>query len=292
MRPARPVPSALRGGPFDRRSAVEHLPLATLYGPSYRAVTRGVHVAATAPTDHGTRVLAARVAHGADAVVCGRSAAWVWGVEQARRDEPAELVLPRHVRRRAEIVARRDVLRPDEVVVVPGWGRVTTPARTGYDVGRCKDLATAVRHLDALVARTGTTPQQIVSCVVGRPGARWITTLRQALDLCDPGAESPRESDLRVLLVTAGLPRPVTQHVALDSGGRFVARVDLAWPRRRLAVEYDGAHHDDPDQVRKDRARLNALRLAGWTVIVVDRHQMRAPDAVVAMVAAALRGPA
>lgn len=104
------------------------------------------------------------------------------------------------------------------------------------------------------------------------------------LALCDPGAESPRETALRLLLVLAGLPRPVTQHVVRDASGRFVARVDLAWPLLKVAVEYDGAHHDSPERIRRDRARLNALRRCGWTVLVVDRAQLLRPADVVTLV--------
>jgi very-short-patch-repair endonuclease len=61
-----------------------------------------------------------------------------------------------------------------------------------------------------------------------------------------------------------------------------------------VAVEYDGAHHDDPTQIAADRRRLNALRALGWTVLVIDRHQLRRPDDVVGLVRRVLRqaGPA
>jgi very-short-patch-repair endonuclease len=52
-------------------------------------------------------------------------------------------------------------------------------------------------------------------------------------------------------------------------------RLDLADPVRRIAVEYDGLHHDDPTQQSKDRTRRNRLQAAGWIVIVVDRRIFR-----------------
>ncbi|PJI95076.1 hypothetical protein [Luteimicrobium subarcticum] len=289
MRPARPVPSELASGPFSRATALAHVTDRTLGGPAYRSLTRGVHAARELPVDHGVRILAARAALGEHAVVSGASAAWVWGAQLAAPDEPATMTVSRHVRQRRELRVREDVLRAGEVVVTARWGLTTTPARTAYDLGRVRSLTTAVQHLDALTATTRVTPDDVLACTAGRPGSRWITTLRTALELTDPGAESPRESALRVLLVTAGLPRPATQVVVRDVAGFFVARVDLGWPDLRVAVEYDGQHHDLPEQVRKDRARLNRPRVAGWTVIVVDRHQMRRPDDVVATVAAALR---
>ncbi|WP_127129144.1 endonuclease domain-containing protein [Georgenia sp. SYP-B2076] len=73
----------------------------------------------------------------------------------------------------------------------------------------------------------------------------------------------------------------------LDNGA-FVARVDLAWPELRAAVEYDGAYHDAPEQIAKDRVRINNLRAAGWTVLVIDRRQTKQPGAVVELIARTL----
>ncbi|WP_241742193.1 DUF559 domain-containing protein [Dietzia kunjamensis] len=53
------------------------------------------------------------------------------------------------------------------------------------------------------------------------------------------------------------------------------SRLDPADPVARIAVEYDGAHHDDPVQQSKDRYRRNRLQAAGWIVIVLDRRLFR-----------------
>ncbi|MGI8814055.1 MAG: endonuclease domain-containing protein [Pseudonocardia sp.] len=45
-------------------------------------------------------------------------------------------------------------------------------------------------------------------------------------------------------------------------------RVDFAFPVARLVVEVDGwAWHSDAARFRSDRARQNALVLAGWAVL-------------------------
>ena len=104
------------------------------------------------------------------------------------------------------------------------------------------------------------------------------------LEQIDGRAESVRESLLRLLVLEAGFPRPTLQDTVRDRHGRFVARVDLAWPDLRLALEYDGGHHDHPAQVVLDRQRLNALQTCGWTVLVVDRHQLLDEARVVGMI--------
>jgi very-short-patch-repair endonuclease len=72
--------------------------------------------------------------------------------------------------------------------------------------------------------------------------------------------------------------------------GRRVARVDFAWPERKVAVEYDGLWHAEPGQFAKDRRRLNRLREAGWTVVFVTAADMHRRAELVARIAAALAG--
>ena len=51
--------------------------------------------------------------------------------------------------------------------------------------------------------------------------------------------------------------------------GCLIGRADLAFPERRLAVEYDGVWHGAPLQVGQDRDRLNRLHAAGWEVVFI-----------------------
>lgn len=63
------------------------------------------------------------------------------------------------------------------------------------------------------------------------------------------------------------LPRPIYQYV-VRVDGRFVARVDFAYPEVRLALEVDGHdNHRTPSDFRRDLNRQNLLVAAGWTVL-------------------------
>ncbi|ROS76639.1 hypothetical protein [Cellulomonas sp. PhB143] len=287
---ARAVPPALQGRPVPRDQALEHVTRGALEGPAYRRVTRGVWAPADLPADHGTRLAAVRLALGPDAVLTGASAAWALGSRLAGAEDPAECALAtRHVRNRPELVVRRETVGPSDRTDHPRFGLITSPARTVVDLARRGSGVEAVVAVDSLLQACAISASEVARAVDRLRGARGVRAVQQVLDLADRGSESPQETRLRLLLRHAGLPHPRTQHVVCTTDGAFVARVDLAWPLLRVAVEYDGAHHDSPEQIRRDRDRLNRLRLVGWTVLVVDRHQMRAPSAVVAMVGAALR---
>jgi hypothetical protein len=121
----------------------------------------------------------------------------------------------------------------------------------------------------------------------GLVGGRGARNARQTIGLADPRAESPPESRLRVILALAGLPA-VPQHTVRDRDGAFAARVDLAFPDQRVAVEYDGAGHAAPGQLTKDRRRLNRLVAAGWTVIHVTAADLHGAETLVARVRALL----
>ncbi|MDL9980827.1 hypothetical protein [Microbacterium candidum] len=129
----------------------------------------------------------------------------------------------------------------------------------------------------------------IAAAIATWPGRRGIRNLRRAIELVDPNAESPKESELRVLLIEAGLPHPVPQHVVHDRDGRLVARVDLAYPDRLIAIEYEGDHHREREQWRADLARRRRLESLGWRYIPVTQADLDDPHALLADLSSALR---
>lgn len=100
--------------------------------------------------------------------------------------------------------------------------------------------------------------------------------LRRALRDVRHGVRSPRETQLRLTLVRAGLPEPEVSWILRDDRGRFVAELDLAYPRWRVTPEYDGrVHADDPKQFAKDGDRWDRIRGRGWDHVRILNHHMR-----------------
>lgn len=101
------------------------------------------------------------------------------------------------------------------------------------------------------------------------------------------GPSRDPESRLRVVLRLAGLD-PVPQYRIHDADGYF-ARPDLAFPDRKVAVEYDGAWREgDRWALARDRARLNRLRAAGWRIVFVTAALLHDEEALIREVTAAL----
>lgn len=144
---------------------------------------------------------------------------------------------------------------------------VTTLTRTAFDIGRRGALGDAVARLDALANAAPFTAASVAQLASSHRGARGVRQLRRALTLFDPGAQSPQETWLRLLIVNAGFPRPQTQ-IPIAVGGRAKYYLDMGWEDMKIAVEYDGDHHrTDRGQFAKDIVRLEELAALGWIVI-------------------------
>lgn len=234
----------------------------------YIKLHQNVYVPTEMELDARVRAQAAWLWSRGKATLVGHSAAAMLGSRWLPPEGPAELARVRHRAPRG-IVIHSGRLADDEVCL-RGSFDCTTPARTAYDLGRRVAGDTAIMRIDALLNATGCTVAEAHNIAVRYPGARGIRRLRIVLDLVDGGAESPKETELRLLLVRDGLPQPVTQ---IRVGKR---RVDMGWPQWKVGVEYDGEHHwTNPDDYAADIERLEYLASQGWTIIRVSARQLR-----------------
>jgi len=114
---------------------------------------------------------------------------------------------------------------------------------------------------------------------------RGIVAIREALPRVRAGARSRTESWTRLTLIDGGLPEPELNHDVYDPAG-FVACVDLAYPDRRVGVEYEGDHHrTDAVQWQRDIERYERLAAAGWRMVRVTRKMLfRQPGLLVRLV--------
>jgi very-short-patch-repair endonuclease len=199
-------------------------------------------------------------------VLTGWSAAVLHGIA-APGDAIPELCVGPSGRKRAGLRIRRYRL-PATAVEQKRGVAVTTRRWTAFDLARFAD------HLGGVLAvehfyRHGFSERELREVVDGQVGGWGIARVRRVLADADRRSESPMETETRLFLRDAGFTGFIPQ---VDVGGY---RLDLADPIHKIAVEYDGAHHENPEQRSKDRYRRNRLQAAGWIVIVVDHKILR-----------------
>ena len=264
-----------------------HLTRAQLRRRSYRRLVQGVYADPGLPYDHRLRCSGVALLLPPGCAIGGHSAAAWYDAPFAGPADQVVVVCPEEVRWRGPrgAAVHHTVLQPADVLTVDDVP-ITTALRTAWDVMALEPLTTAVAALDAMVRAEHLTRDDLVR-LAGSGAGRWgVSRVRRAVPLVDARAESPQESRLRTCLVLAGL-EPVPQFEVLHHG-RFVARVDLAFPDVRLAIEYEGAHHFEAGQIQVDDERLERLRAAGWRVLRVTAADLRDLDVLLTRIRAAL----
>jgi len=187
---------------------------------------------------------------------------------------------------------QQDPIPPEDITTIDGIP-VTKPARTLLDLATVEREDVIERCLDDLLRR------RLVSCRSSRNGSRSlarcvIAAARVLQKLVDARAtvgitESPLETQLLKLLQKEGLPIPMLQYV-VEENGRFIARLDFAYPEQRVAIEADGfRYHDKRQGFDAERARGNEVEAMGWRVLrITSAHLLQEPASVISWVRRAL----
>lgn len=243
-----------------------------------RCILRGVFVLSSVPDTVEQRVRAVAAAVAPHHVVTDRTAAWLWGIDvhtyaeldtipdvetcALRWNEPTTL---------PGVDGRTRDLLPEDITTLHGL-LITTPLRTALDLGCCLRRREAYAALNAFARRFGLTRQDFVRALTRYRRRRGVVQLRQLVDLVDPRVESERESWVLLAIHDAGLQLPEPQY-CIEIHGVLVYRLDFAYQRLRVVVEYDGvdAHERTKEQQQHDDGRRAWLCDHGWTVIVVRR---------------------
>lgn len=232
----------------------------------------GVLRFASSPDDRPTRILAAVLAAGPEALACRQTA-----LEAHEFDPPEHLVDEAiHV-----LVERGKGPAPHDAVVHQTrqlWAEdvasaqgipVTSIERTLADVAGMVTWTGMVGLVDQAINRRLTSAQSISRCARrlthGRPGCRRLAEIT--------GPEGPArlrswlERWTREQLLASGLPPFAWNVVVSDRRGR-IGEVDAVLAIPRIALELDGPRfHSTPAQRRRDRERDRRLQLDGWLVL-------------------------
>lgn len=285
-----PLPPEIHGQAFLAVSddlAYHRTRAADLWAP-----TRGVRLPRER-TDAESRCHAHTLTLPPEAVFSHTTAAVLWGLplpSSMRDDIHITMPLGTRAPRRRATVGHQSVLASSDVRVVRGI-RVTSPVRTFLDLADALEPDALVAVADRIISRRAplATIADLEAAVEVAARRRGIRRARSALERMDAGSESPKETELRLVLTDAGFGPFDANYAVHDESGRFVARVDLALVRFKIAIEYEGDHHRDRDQWRRDIARRRRLEAAGWFYISVTQADLRHPTQLFADLSAVRR---
>ena len=254
--------------------------------PHFATPHRGVRVHVDLEASPLLDIAAARLALPPDAVFSEWTAVRLHGLPTpwGRPDPVGRLVQARVPRRvvRPEVrgVACTHLRGSDQVLGLSG-GEVGALLPRGASllaqdpVSAWCDLVPGLGTTDGValgdaVRRHHATQEEMATAVAARSGHRGARKLRLVFAAVRHQVDSPAETEVRMLLVGAGLPEPECGRWVPDATGRLW-QVDMVWQAQRVVVEYDGDVHRLKGRVqwRHDEDKRARLREGGWDVVVL-----------------------
>lgn len=218
------------------------------------------------------------------------TAAYLWGLPLPRGHAGGDLHVtgpPGTRPRRRGVVAHADSSAPSAFVdILP----VVDPVTCWLQCAALLPLDDVVIMGDALAGRWSPfeaareLPVERLQAAARRWGSRrGARKLREALGWIRPNVWSPKETELRLLIVRGGLPEPPELNGEVtDDGGRVLGHGDLVYRRQKKVIEYEGdQHRSDRGQWRRDVLRYESFHDAGWRVLRVTDDDFGAPRALI-----------
>ncbi len=303
----REIPEELRHGPFTISRAAElGLTPRVLDGSRFRAPWPGVRVLRDSPDTVLERCRAVGLVLPPSAVFTHGTALHLGGWLTPRNERGQTLyparepstTTPLHVSvpplvprpRGRGLVSHRWDPGPDDVIQVDGVA-ISSPWRTWCDLA-----AGGTAHTD-LVILADAIRRHLGAKRLGDRLAAWgarrgSRALHAALASSRDGVDSPMETRMRLLIADAGLPEPSVNQWIVDDVGAPIHKADLSWPQWRVAVDYDGVHHQRRDgeaevregrasdwRQRQDQSRRDLLTDLGWVFRVLTSFDIfRRPE--------------
>src|SRR5215207_6992609 len=220
------------------------------------------------------RLAALDLASGARVVACMQTAAQMYGFDTEPDDRLHILDPGIRMRPSSELMVHQRIGAPLRKI----QGRLATaPAWTAVEIARTIRRSRALAVLDAALHVECCTSAELSAAVDEQKGRRGIVHVRELVELADGRAESPMESEARLVFIDGGLPLPELQYEIVDLHGNLW-RVDFAWPDYKVVAEYDSVEwHANPEGWKHDRMKTASLQECGWTTVpmVVDDVRKR-----------------
>lgn len=238
----------------------------------------GIH---GAPNTWQQLAMAATLTANHAAVLPHRAAARVHGIDGFTSDL-VEVTVPHGRRVRIDGVVVHQAAVPDDHLVEIDGIPCTSLARTIVDLPQVVSPRMVERAIDDY-QRKGYSLDWLEQVAIGwqRRGRRGSAVILRSIEARRRSGAvrgSWFEKLIEEIIASPLLPPPVQQHVIYDSKGKFIARVDLAFPEVRLGVEahsrsfHTGIHQEIVDQRRENRAMME-----GWQFLYLGWADRKTP---------------
>ena len=277
--------------PFTRAQArAEGISDRQLRGPDFQQLLGGIYLSSRITDLARRRARAALMVHPAGAVATHFTSARVLGAPVP--DHPLEHVTvsrPEDRRQRHGLRCHVMALEAADIRMVDGL-RVSDPHRLFVEMAPLLSLVDLVVLGDWLVKHEHVTTASLIK-YCDSTTAQHAATARRAAAYVRDRVDSPMETRLRMLIVLAGLPEPEVNLRFVLRDGTAKVRIDLSYPKVKLAVEYDGRHHvEKVAQWDSDLDRREGMDEGRWRIVVVtSRGIYHEPGHTVQRVYRALR---
>lgn len=268
------VPASLAGRPFTLAEALKAgVGRRRLHSSQFVRLHRGVFRSADTEETFALRVHAALLVLPDDAALSHQSALR-WCGYDGLPDAPLHFSTAKAARieREGLVVHRRQaLLRSGLIDGVPVLGAARTFVDIATEVGerellRIGDWMVRHGHVDLLELRAFAAESHLDG----------VQRARRVAPLVRERVDSPRESDVRWIIIATGLPVPEPNVDICDGAGVRVAKGDLVYVRERIIVEHDGWHHErDAAQRQRDHLRRELLESLGWKVVVITTEDFK-----------------
>lgn len=247
-------------------------------------IWRGVFVRADDSLKLPTRAKAALLAVGDHAVLGAQTSLALHGISVVD-SETIHVTVPftRRVKSKPALTVHQaayratDVIELDELLMFPMDLALAEFLCDG-------DEATAFAAMDQALAAL---PEQhraklrehVSDRLDERRDRRGVHRARMLLDLATGLADSPPESFFRLLVVQAGFLVPEPQYKISTVDGRLLYVLEMAWPEKWIALEYDGfaAREERRDYDAERDARMAGR---GWITVRASATDLGDPSRV------------
>lgn len=277
------IPAPLLTGPFTRRQALDlGATKAMLAGARFVRV----HPRVWRHRDHvmtwDDHVAAARLALPATARATHLTRLQLLGLDFGPR-HPLHFVVQGELH-----LALAGIFLHRTTALAPSDDHGVSPAAAFVSVCSTARVIDAIEVGDWLLHHGHMTVRELVDLCLAAPWRDGSDEALFVLDRLDGRSRSVKESELRAVLESSGLP-PATPNHPVALGGDATAFGDLVYVPQGLVVEFEGGHHQvDREQYVADIERYALFRGHGVPYLQVTRESLDRPRTVVGTVYRAL----